>query len=246
MRNFLFVIAASAALNSMAADVKVLSGGAVESGMHPFAELVKRNLGHGLQITFNTTPQIMKRIAAGEAYDILILPPASLDQAAKDGRIAADTRVPMGRVGAGVVVRSGVTPPNVATVDALKQALLAADSVVYNTASSGIYLHNLFEKMGVLEQIKGKTTRYADAGAVMEHIIKGKGNEIGFGPITEIKPHVSKGLTYVGPLPAEVQNYTSYEAAVMSNAASTDAARAVLRELASPAGKAVFAAAGIE
>ena len=246
MRNFLFVIAASAALNAMAAEVRVLSGGAVESGMHPFAELVKRNLGHDLKIAFNTTPQIMKRLAAGESYDILILPPASLEQATKEGKVAADTRVAVGRVGAGVVVRSGVTPPNVSTVDALKQALLAADSVVYNTASSGIYLHNLFEKMGVLDQIKGKTTRYADAGAVMEHVIKGKGNEIGFGPITEIKPHVSKGLTFVGPLPAEVQNYTSYEAAVMSSAAAADAARAVLRELASPAGKAVFAAAGIE
>jgi len=246
MRNFLFVIAASAALNAMAAEVRVLSGGAVESGMHPFAELVKRNLGHDLKIAFNTTPQIMKRLAAGESYDILILPPASIEQAAKEGKVAADTRVAVGRVGAGVVVRSGVTPPNVSTVDALKQALLAADSVVYNTASSGIYLHNLFEKMGVLDQIKGKTTRYADAGAVMEHVIKGKGNEIGFGPITEIKPHVSKGLTFVGPLPAEVQNYTSYEAAVMSSAAAADAARAVLRELASPAGKAVFAAAGIE
>jgi len=246
MRKVLLAIAAGAALNVMAAEVKVLSGGAVESGMHPFAELVKRNLGHDLKITFNTTPQIMKRLAAGESYDILVLPPASLDQAAKDGKIAADTRVPLGRVGAGIVVRSGVTPPNVATVDALKQALLAADSVVYNSASSGIYLHNLFEKMGVLEQIKAKTTRYPDAGAVMEHIIKGKGNEIGFGPVTEIQPHVSKGLTYVGPLPAEVQNYTSYEAAMMSCAPAAEAAKAVLRELAGPAGKAVFAAAGIE
>ena len=231
---------------AMAAEIKVLSAGAVEPGMHAFAQAVKRELGHDLKIQFNTTPQIAKRLAAGEVYDILILPPAALEQAGKDGKVAADTRVAIGRVGAGIVVRTGATAPDVATVDALKQALLSADSVVYNTASSGIYLDKLFEKMGVLEKLKPKTTRYPDAGAVMEHVIKGKGNEIGFGPITEIKQYEAKGLKLVGPLPAEVQNYTSYDAAVMTGAASAEAARAVLRQLATPAGKAAFVSAGIE
>ena len=80
----------------------------------------------------------------------------------------------------------------------------------------------------------------------MEHVIKSKGNEIGFGAITEIKMYESKGLKLIGPLPAEVQNYTSYEAALMSGAASADAAKAVLRQLATPAAKALFTAAGVE
>ena len=231
---------------SFAADIKVLSGGAVESGLHAFAEQVKRDLGHELRITFNTTPQITKRLAAGEIHDIVIVPPAAIEQAIKDGKVIADTRVPVGRVGAGIIVRDSATAPNVATVDALKQALLGADSVVYNTASSGIYLDKLFAKMGVLEQIKPKTTRYPDGASVMEHVIKGKGNEIGFGPITEIKLYVSKGLKLVGPLPAEAQNYTSYEAAVMTGATAADAARAVLRHLATPAAKAIFVAKGVE
>ena len=240
------IVGASVAANVVAAEIKVLSAGAVEPGLHAFAEQMKRDLGHELKIIFNTTPQITKRLAAGEVYDILILPPAAIEQAAKDGKVVADTRVPLGRVGAGIVVRSAAAAPNVATVDALKQALLNADLVVYNTASSGLYLDKLFAKMGVLEQIKPKTTRYPDAGSVMEHVIKGKGSEIGFGPITEIKPHESKGLEFVGPLPAEVQNYTSYDAAVMTGAPVADAARAVLRQLATPAGKAAFVAAGIE
>ena len=230
----------------LAAEVKVLSAGAVEPGLHAFAEQVKRDMGHELNILFNTAPQIAKRLAAGEVYDILILPPAAIGQAAKDGKVAADSRLPLGRVGAGIIVRTGASAPSVATVDQLKQALLGADSVVYNTASSGIYLDKLFGNMGILEQLKPKTTRYANAASVMEHVIKGKGNEIGFGPITEIKQYESKGLKLVGPLPAEVQNYTSYEAALMTGAASADAAKAVLRQLATPAAKALFAAAGIE
>jgi len=229
-----------------AAEIKVLSGGAVEPGMHAFAQQVKRDLGHELNILFNTTPQIAKRLAAGEVYDILILPPAAVEKAVKDGQVVADSRVPVGRVGAGIVVRTSAPAPSVATVDQLKQALLNADSVVYNTASSGIYLDKLFGNMGILDQLKSKTARYANANSVMEHVIKGKGNEIGLGPITEIKMYESKGLKLVGPLPAEVQNYTSYDAALMTGASAADAARAVLRQLATPAAKAIFVAAGIE
>ena len=235
------------ALNSAtAAEVKVLSGGAVEPGLHAFEALVKRELGHDLQIQFNTTPQIIKRLAGGDVYDIVIVTPPVIEQAIKDGKLAADGRAPVGRVGAGIIVRNGAAAPNMATVDAMKQALLGADSVVYNSASSGIYLDQLFAKMGILDQIKPKTTRYPDGASVMEHVIKGKGKEIGFGAITEIKLYTSKGLTFIGPLPAEVQNYTTYDAAMMNGAPSADAAKAVLKLLTTPAAKAAFSSAGVE
>ena len=80
----------------------------------------------------------------------------------------------------------------------------------------------------------------------MEHVIKGKGNEIGFGAITEIKMYTSKGLKLVGPLPADVQNYTSYDAALMNGAPNAEAAKAVLKQLATSVAKATFTAAGIE
>ena len=229
-----------------AAEIRVLSAGAVEPGLHAFAALVKRELGHDLKITFNTAPQIAKRLAGNEVQDILFSPPAVVEQASKEGKVIGDTRVPVGRVGAGIIVRTGATPPNVATVEGLKQALVAADTLVYNSASTGIYLDKLFAGWGILDQIKGKTTRYADGAAVMEHVIKGSGNQIGFGAITEIKMYTSKGLTLVGPLPADVQNYTNYEAVVMSGATAGDASRAVLKLLATPAGKAAFVAAGVE
>ena len=240
------VLAMAVSATALAADIKVLSAGAVEPGLHAFAQIVKRETGHDLKIQFNTAPQIAKRLAGGEGYDILISPPAAIEQAVKDGKIVADSRVPVGRVGGGIIVRTAAAAPNVASVDAFKRALLDADSVVYNTASTGLYLDKLFANMGILEQIKPKSTRYADGASVMEHIIKGKGNEIGFGAITEIKMYESKGLKLVGPLPAEVQNYTSYEAALMSGATATDAAKAVLRQLATPAGKAAFVSAGVE
>jgi molybdate transport system substrate-binding protein len=249
MQRFCLWIAlmASAVLTAAnAAEIKVLSAGAVEPGLTALAQQVKSKMGHDLKIQFNTAPQIAKRLAAGEAADILVSPPAAIDSAIKEGKVASDGRVPVGRVGAGVIVRSGAPAPDIATVDAFKQALVKADSVVYNTASTGLYLDKLFEKLGVIDQVKAKSARYPDGAAVMEHVIKGKGNEIGFGAITEIKMYESKGLKLVGPLPAELQNYTSYEAALMTNTTASEPAKEVLRYMATPEAKALFASRGIE
>lgn len=231
---------------AMAVEVRILSAGAVEPGLHAFAERAGRETGHELKIQFNTGPQIAKRLAAGEAYDILIAPPAVIGRAIKDNQVVADSRMPLGRVGAGMVMRAGASLPDVASVEALKRALLGADSLVYNTASTGLYLDKLFEKLGIAGAIKAKTTRYPNGEGVMEHVIHGKGNEIGFGAITEIRMYASKGLQLVGPLPAEVQNYTSYEAALMTGAAAAAAGAVVLRQLATPEARQAFTAAGIE
>ena len=231
---------------SFAAEIRILSAGAVAPGLQAFAGVVKRETGHDLKIQLSTAPEIARRLATGEVYDILIAPPDAITQAAKDNKIVVESRVPVGRVGAGVVVRSGASVPDIESVDALKRALLAADSVVYNTASTGIYLDKLFEKMGILEQLKVKATRYPDGAAVMEHVSKGKGNEVGFGAMTEIKAYEPKGVMLVGPLPADVQNYTRYEAVMMTGATSPDAAKAVLTQLATPAGKTAFASGGVE
>lgn len=246
MKGILVAFFCLAAGVASAAEIKVLSGGAVEPGLEAFAHQLKRDTGNELKIQYNTAPQIAKRLASGDVYDILIAPPGVIEAAVKEGRVLAETRVLVGRVGAGVIVRTGASAPDIRTADTLKQALLGADSVVYNTASTGIYLDKLFAKMGISEQLKSKTTRHATGAAVLEHVIKGKGNEIGFGAITEIKLYEAKGLRFVGPLPAEIQNYTGYDAVIMNGATSVDAAKAVLRYLTTPAAKAAFVSGGVD
>ncbi len=88
---------------SFAAEIRILSVAAVETGLQAFAQVVKRETGHDLKIQFNTAPQIAQRLAAGEAYDIVIAPPDSIAKAAQDGKVVADTRIAVGRVGGGVV-----------------------------------------------------------------------------------------------------------------------------------------------
>lgn len=234
-------------MGAMAAEVKVLSAGAVEPGLHKAAELFEKSSGHTVSIQFNTAPQIAKRMADGYVADILIAPPGGLKQYAEQGKIASDGHVALGKVGAGVAIRPDAPVPDIQTTDALKAAVLAADSLVYNTASTGMYLENMFNKLGVGDQIKAKTTRYPSGEAVLEHVIKGKGQEIGFGAITEIKMYEAKGaLKLVGPLPADVQNYTSYSAAAMNPSPSPDAAKAFLAFLGTPEAKQAFVSAGVE
>ena len=228
-----------------AAEITVLSGGAVEPGLNAAAAAFEKATGHTVKITYNTTPAMRKRVGAGDTFDVVIAPPAAVKDFAAAGKVG-EGGVDLGRVGSGVAVRPGAPVPNIASADAIKRAVLEAESIVFNRASTGIYIENLFKKMGVYDQIESKTVRYPDAGAVMEHLLKGKGREVGFGPITEILLYKDKGLRYIGPLPAEIQNYTSYTAVPMSAGTQKDVAQAFVKFLGGPAGKPLFVAAGIE
>src|SRR6266704_4127844 len=231
--------------SAMAAEIRVLSAGAVEPGLRAAAAAFQKQSGHGVKFTFNTAPEIRKRIAGGDAFDVVIAPPAALDEFAGAGRVTAE-RVNLGRVGLGVAVRPGAAVPDISSSEALKRSVLQAESIVFNRASSGIYFENLLKKMEIYEQVQARTTRYTDAAAVMEHVLKGKGREIGFGPVTEILLHREQGLKLVGPLPPEVQNYTSYSAAPMTAAANAELAKVFVRYLGSAEAKALFVAAGVD
>jgi len=228
------------------AEISVLSAGAVQPGLVKVIDAFRNASPHHVKITFATAPVILKRIVAAEGLDVVIAPPAVLDEWVKAAKATAADRVTVGRIGVGVMVRDGAPQPKIATANEFKQALLSAESVVYNQASTGIYLEKLFEHLEIAEHLKTKTVRYPDAAAVLDHIRKGKGDEIGLGATTVILEGESKGLTFVGPLPPEIQNYTTYAAIVIAAGSASEAAREFVRYLTGPAAQKTFAAAGIE
>jgi molybdate transport system substrate-binding protein len=232
--------------NTMAAELTVLSAGAIEPGLAKVIDAYRRESGGKVNVAFATAPEIRKRIVAGEKADVVIAPPAVLDELVRAGKFPPAERVTVGRIGIGVAVGAGAPAPKIATVDAFKKSLLDAESLVYNQASTGTYLEGLFVRLGIAEQLKAKTTRYSDFAAVRAHVSRGKPNEIGLGATTVILQAKNRGLEFVGPLPAEIQNYTAYAATVMGNNSANDAAPDFLRYLTTPEAKAEFAAAGIE
>jgi molybdate transport system substrate-binding protein len=225
-----------------AGEISVLSGAAVEPALIAAAGVFRQHTGSNVKITFATTPDIRRLIGAGETPDVVIAPPATLDELAKPGKIDSAARVTLGQVGVGVVIRDGASRPDVSTTDALKRAVLDADSVVYNRASSGLYVEGLLQRLGLAELIQAKTKRYIGTDMI-EPLIHGKGNEIGFMPVVQILNWRGRGLQLAGPLPAEVQNYTIYAAAPASG---SDGGLAFVRFLGTADVKAIFAGVGIE
>ena len=224
----------------------MLSAGAVAPGMMKVIDAFQRETGHDVKVTFATAPVILKRIGSIEPIDAVIGLPGVLDEWVKAGKADPTHRVIVGRIGVGAMVCDSAPLPNIATTGDFKQSLLRAQSVVYNQASTGIYLEKLFDRLGIGEQVKAKTTRYPDAAAVLGHIGKGNPNEIGLGATTVILEGERKGLKFVGPLPVEIQNYTIYAATVITDEATPVTARAFLDYMTTATAKKIFAMAGIK
>jgi molybdate transport system substrate-binding protein len=228
-----------------AAEVRVLSAGAMQPGLIAAAPVLLNASGDALKVEYAIASELRRRVGGGEVAEVLLAPVAVVVELTKAGRLSAEGQVAVGRVGAGVVARNGAPLPDIASADALKRSLLAADRVVYNRASSGVYIESMLKKLGVYDEIGAKLVRYDGGTAVMHHLMKGTGREFGFGGITDILMYRDKGLLLVGPLPEEIQNYTAYTAALITAGTNPDAAKSFLRYLASPEGRALFAANGI-
>ncbi len=226
--------------------VRVLSPSAVHSSLEEIAAAYRGQGSGEVTLTFETAPQMVQRIVVGELADVIIAPPKVMDELVGMGKANADGRFQLGRVGVGVVVRAGMPLPDVSSTAALKRALLAADSVTHTRASSGIYVALLLERLGVAATIKAKTTSFPDAQETFTHLLNGKGRDLGFGGITEIKRWHDKGLRLVAPLPADIQNYTTYFAALAMDPPNREGAQALLKFLGSPSAKAILIANGVD
>jgi molybdate transport system substrate-binding protein len=228
-----------------AAELKVLAAGGMQPGLNAAAKVFRDKTGVEAKFTYEPPVDLGKRVAGGEVADIVVSSPAVIADLTKAGKVLGDGQMHLGRVGVGVVVREGAPLPDVSSTQALKSSLLDAEAVVYNTASSGSYIDGMLKKIGVFDQIQGKLIRLWDGTAVMHHLMEGKAKEFGFGGITDILLYRERGLRLVGPLPAEIQNYANYSAAMISTAPDPDGAKAFVAYLASPEGRALFLANGI-
>ena len=228
-----------------AAELKVLAAGGMQPGLNAAAKVFRAKTGIEAKFTYEPPVDLGKRVAGGEAADIVVSSPPVIADLTKAGKVLGDGQMHLGRVGVGVVARDGAPLPDVSSTQALKSSLLDAEAVVYNTASSGTYIDGMLKKLGVFDQIQGKLIRLWDGTAVMHHLMEGNAREFGFGGITDILLYRERGLRLVGPLPAEIQNYANYSAAVISAAPDPDGAKAFMAYLASPEGRALFLANGI-
>ncbi len=228
-----------------AAEVKVLTAGAMKQVVLALQPEFEKQ-GHKLVVDNDTAGGLLKRIEGGETFDVAVITPGVLDQLGGKNRIVPATRANLARVAIGVMVRPGTKLPDISTVDAFRKALLAAKTVAYidpaSGGSSGIYLDKLFEKMGIADAIRAKA-RLKRGGYVADLLVSGEA-ELGIHQISEIVP--VKEVVLVGPLPVEIQNFTTYAGAVSAQARDAAAAKAFLDLLAGPAGAAILRDKGMD
>ena len=224
----------------------MLTAGAFRPVVQALAAEFETRSGHQLVVQNDTAGALQKRIAAGEVFDLVVLTPAALEQLTKSGQVAAGTATPLARVAIGVAVKQGAPLPDVSSVAAFQRTLLAARAVATIDpaagGSSGIYLWQLFDKMGIAAQLKPKAV-LVPGGLVAQRLLNGEA-DIAIHQISEIL--AVPGATLVGPIPAEIQNYTVYAGGLSAKLVDATAAQAFLTLLAGPRAAAVLKEKGME
>jgi molybdate transport system substrate-binding protein len=202
----------------------------------------ERATGHHLTVLTDVTAVMKRRIESGEPFDLAILVDFQTDEMIKKGKLLGDTRADIMKAGIGVAVRRGAPLPDISTVEAFKQTLLAAKSITYlKEGGSTIYLDRLFARMGIAEQLGPKTVK-PDTESVSEAVAAG---DVELGLI--VIPNILSvpGAQLVGPIPEEIQSNIMFTAAVAANTPNQQAARDLIAFLKSPAAIAAIKAKGM-
>jgi molybdate transport system substrate-binding protein len=251
MRHSLLVLAtalsvAACSAAAQALELKVLTAGAFRATVVALVPEYEKASGNKVVVENDTVGALAKRIEGGETFDVVVMTPAAVDELIGKGKIASGSRKSLARVGVGVMVKAGAPKPDISTVDAFKRAVLDAKSVSFidpaSGGSSGIYVAKLLERLGIAAEVKPKE-KLKEGGLVADYIASGQA-ELGIHQISEIVPHHE--VTLVGPLPAEIQNYTVYAAGVGATTAHADAAKALITVFSGPPAQTLFKAKGME
>jgi molybdate transport system substrate-binding protein len=234
-----FLAALTAALGpapAAAADLKVISAGAVRGLIAEIIDDYSRQTGQKFDFTIGTTGQLRNIIASGQHADLIIVSAPLMGELEKTGKLTPGSRAELGRVGIGVAVRDGAAVPNVSTPDALKKALIEARSVAYTNpaegGTSGIYFTSVAERFGIGDDIKKKALLTRGGREAAIEVAEGRA-ELAIVFISEAA--AVKGVRLAGPLPPTLQDYSTYAAAIPLSSTDPAAARAFIAALTSTA-----------
>lgn len=243
-RTLLVFAALALSAVSHAAELKILTAGAFKSVLVAYAPAFEQQSGHKLIIDNDTAGGLVRRIRAGEAFDVAVLTNPALDDLARSGEVAA-AKVPVARVGVGVAVKRGAPLPDISTTAAFTQALLNARAVATIDpaagGTSGIYLAQLFERLGIADRIKPKAV-LVPGGYTADKLVSGEA-DIAVQQMSELV--AVPGAQVVGPLPADIQSYTIYSVSAGSAARDRAAAQQLIAALQSDAVRGLLADRGL-
>ncbi len=228
-----------------AAEIRVMTTGAPKQVVQTVATGFETATGHKVTFIQDTAGGVRRRIEAGEAADIIVATPDVLNVLTTAGKVAPGSQVDFARTGVGVGIKEGMAKPDISTTEAFKRFLAETPSIALPDPRAGgtsaVFLAGLFERLGVKDMVAAKAKLQA-GGYAADLIVKGEAVAV-IHQISEILP--VKGVTLVGPLPADIQLITTYAAALPAGT-TAEPARAFLATLGGDAGSAAAKAAGMD
>ena len=234
-------LSVAAALHANAAEVRVIGSPGVREIATRLVPEFEKATGHKVSIIWDGVNNVAKRVSAGETADVIFLPAAEIEQLIREGKLIADTRVNLATSGIGVAIRAGAPKIDASSSDGIKKAVLAAKAVAYSGGPSGVHMAALIQRWGVADRVK---LAAVPANTPVGEVVARGDAHIGFQQISELLP--VKGIDYLGPLPADIQEITVFAAALYKAAGPTDAARALLKFMTAPEAVPVIKKAGME
>jgi molybdate transport system substrate-binding protein len=231
-----------------AAEIRVYCTGAPSQAVRTIAADFSAQTGHHLTFIVGQPATIESDLAAGDKADVVILPEPVIAMLKKSRKLRADSTADLAQVGIGVAVRAGAPQPDLSNAAAIRKLLLGARSIVYpdpqsGGGSAGRAIARMIDAMGVAETVKSKLTLTSAIGGGVELVARGKA-EVGLFNISEILPIA--GATLAGPLPAELQSYIVFDAAIPAGVATPEPASAFIKALTAPAERHAWQKAGLE
>ena len=236
------ILAMTLATSLHAAELKVIAGGSMTALLNELTPPFEKATGHKLSFHFDSTPNIVARVNAGTPFDVVVVPVDVFKDATAKTHFVPGQTIDIARVGYGVAIRAGAPKPDISTPDALKKTLLAASSIASVPASAaGAYVTKVYERLGIADEMKAKTKAQAGPPQIAPAVAKGEA-ELGVF-LTNVL--IGPGVELVGAFPAELQQELVFTSAIAADAKETDAAKAFIDYLKSPAATATIKAGGM-
>jgi molybdate transport system substrate-binding protein len=235
--------AAGARQAAEAGDLKVFTTRAIATVLEKIRDDVERQTGRKLSVTTDVAIRLVRRVNAGEAFDVLVAAPGQIDELIAEGTIIGATRTDIASSGIGVAVRRGATKPDVSSIEAFTRALIDARSIAYlKEGQSGVYIAGVLDRLGIADRIRPKLT-LPDTDIVSQLVSRGE-IELGIVVITQIL--TTDGVSLAGPLPPGIQSYITFTGGVSVNSQALEAANELMRMLQAPRAISVMRSQGME
>ena len=225
------------------AKLKVLSGNGPRAAVRELCAQFERATGHAVDLQLDVNPEVVRRGKAGEAFDVAVGNPSTIEQLIASGKVDAGSRAEIGSAGLAVAVRSGAPKPDISSVEAFKRTLLAAKAVAFPAhGASGLYFVGLVDCLGLAPQMQGKLKPMAAEDCV-EVVARGEADLV---VVVATRMVGVPGIDVVGPIPDALQTKIGFAAGLSISTQEPDAAKALIRYLNSPQAAPTLRSKGVE